>query len=81
MFVTSYNIHQHVTSCDMSKEAFLLKHFSCVISLEMKILACCKNCMMHFSSVYVELVETNLFTISLMSKLLNCDKFFIEIRT
>ena len=70
-----------MTSRDRSKGAIVLKHFSRDISLEIKILASCKNCMTHFSSVYVDLIETNLFTISLMSKLLNCDEFFIEIRT
>ena len=66
-----------MTSRDRFNDPIVLKYFSRVISIEMKILACCKNCMTHFSSVYVDLIETNLFTISLMNKLLNCDGFFI----
>ena len=60
----------------------LLKHhrcetFSCVIASDLKIFPCCKKHVSYFSSMYLHLIETLLYTISLESKLLKCDKFFI----
>ena len=54
-----------------------MKHFSCVISLELKIFACCKKYVSFFSSVYLNLIEIYLYTISLASKQLNFDRFFV----
>ena len=61
-----------MTSRDASKGTIVVKYFSCVISLELKIFASCKKHVSYFSSVYLNLIE-----ISLASKLLNCDKFFV----
>ena len=54
-----------------------MKHFSCVISLEFKIFARCEKHVSYLSSVYLNLIEIYLYTRSLESKLLNCDRFFV----
>ena len=69
--------HQHATSRDASKGIIVVKHFSCVISLELKIFARCKKHVSYFSSVYLNLIEIYLYTKSLASKLLNCDRYFV----
>ena len=61
----------------MSNGAIVVKHFSCVISSELKIFARCKKYVSYFSSVYTHLIETDLYTISLASKLLKCGKCFV----
>ena len=53
-----------------------MKYFSCGISSELKIFACCKKHVSYFSSVYLHLIESNLYTMSVMSKKLKCDNFF-----
>ena len=50
-----------------------MKQYSCVISLELKIFARCKKHVSYFSSVYLNLIEIYLYTLSLASKLLKCD--------
>ena len=61
----------------MSKGTIVVEHFLCVISSEIKIFARCKKQASYFSSVYLHLIKTDLYTISLASKLLKCDKFFV----
>ena len=65
-----------MTSRDASKGTIVVKHFSCVISSELKIFACCKKHMSYFSSGYLHLITPVLYTISLASKLLKCNEFF-----
>ena len=69
--------HQHATSRDEYKGTIAMKYFSCIISSELKICAPCKNHVSYFNSVYLHLIETNLYTILLTSKQLKCDKFFV----
>ena len=69
--------HQHATSLDMSNGTVVVKRFSCVISSELKIFACCKKHVSYCSSIYLYLIETDLYTISLASKLLKCYEFFV----
>ena len=54
-----------------------MKHFSCVVSLVLKIFARCKKHVSYFSSVYLHLIKIYPYTISLASKLLKCDQFFV----
>ena len=71
--------NQHVTSRDASKDTIVTKYFSCVFSSELKTFACCKKRMSYFSSsIYLHLIKTDLYTISLASKLLKCDEFFVS---
>ena len=53
------------------------KNFSCVILLVLKIFARCKKHVSYYSSVYLQLIEIYLYTISLASKLLKCDDVFV----
>ena len=54
-----------------------MKQFPCVISLVLKIFALCKKHVSYFSSVYLNLIEIYLYIISLASKLLKGDEFFV----
>ena len=63
---------------DASKGTIVVKQFSFVILLVLKIFTCCKKHVSYFSSVYLNLTGIYLFTISLASKLLKCDKFFVS---
>ena len=74
---SSRHNHQHVTSRDASKGTIVLKQFQCVISSELKVFAWCKKHMSFDSSIYLHLIETDVYTISLASKLLKCDDFFV----
>ena len=53
------------------------KILNVTVSLELKIFARCKKHVSYFSSVYLNLIEVYVYTISLASKLLNCDGFFV----
>ena len=39
--------------------------------------ACCKKHISYFRNIYLHIIETDLYTISLASKLLKCDEFFV----
>ena len=54
-----------------------MKYFSFVISSELTIFACCKKHMPYFNSIYHNLIETDLYAISLASKLPKCDEIFV----
>ena len=69
--------YQHATSRNVSNDTIVVKHFSYVISSEMKIFARCKKHVLYFSSVYLYLIETDLYTISFASKLLKRYEFFV----
>ena len=75
----SRRVHDVIVISDASKGTNVVKHFSCVISSEVKIFACCKKHMSYFSNIYLHLIETKLYrsTISLASKLLKCDECFV----
>ena len=64
-------------SHDASKGIIVLKYFACVISSELKIFACCKKHTSYFSSGYLHLIKPDLYTISLASKQLKCNKIFV----
>ena len=64
-------------SRDASKGTIVVKHFSCVISSELKVFACYKKHLSYFNSIYLHLIETDVYTISLASKLLKCDESFV----
>ena len=65
-----------MTSRDASKGTIVLKHFSCVISSELKIFARCEKHVLYFRSMHLRLIETDLYTISLAIKLLKGDECF-----
>ena len=67
--------HQHATSRDVSNGTIVVKHFSCVILSELKIFARCKKHILYCSSMYLYLMETDLYAILLVSKLLKCTNF------
>ena len=68
---------RHLMCLMASNGTIVVKHFSCVIWSELKIFARCKKHVSYFSSVYLYLIETDLYTISLASKLLKCYEFFV----
>ena len=67
---------KHATSREASKGTIVLKHFSYVISSELKIFARCKKNILYFSSMHLRQTETDLYTISLASKLLKWNECF-----
>ena len=64
-------------SHDPSKSTIVVKQFSCVILLVLEIFAHCKMHVSYFSCVYLNLIEIYLYIISLVSKLLKCDKLLV----
>ena len=67
-------------SRDSSKGTIIVKHFSCVISSELKIFARCKKHVSYFTKVYLSSYR-NRSVYSMADKLLKSDKFLSFLMT